>query len=138
MVAAQRNKQCPDHVHLWRNQWRRSNMEQLCRLHERDGSRRSIPRKPDSHLRRHKYYTPVTDGYMIDSFFRCLLEISTDGGNTWQPTTATRDNRRNWTSGNLATRYHWPPDTTQGGTPVVIQSALNLFQRVSADFLLIL
>jgi hypothetical protein len=73
-------------------------------------------------------YTPVTGGYSIDSFFDVWLEISTDGGNTWQPTTATRNAAGNWSTGNLATRIIGPPDTAQGGDPVIIQSAMNLFR----------
>ncbi len=78
-------------------------------------------------------YTPVTSGYSIDSFFDVFLEISTDGGNSWQPTTAIRDVTQTWTSGNLATRIIGALPPVQPPTPVVIQTALNLFQpRIGA------
>lgn len=73
-------------------------------------------------------YTPVESGYNIDSFFDVFLEISTDGGSTWQPTTAARSAAGTWTTGNVSTSLVGVAVPAQVTEPVIIQSAFNLFQ----------
>jgi hypothetical protein len=69
-------------------------------------------------------YKPTGAGYMISSFFDVFLEISTNGGASWIPSTGlSQNNGQTWTSGNLAT-----PIGVVEDTPVIVQSAINLFQ----------
>jgi hypothetical protein len=74
-------------------------------------------------------YKPVSNGYMIDSFFDVFLEMSTNGGETWQPVTGVSQNSgQTWTVG-----VYPAPIGVVNDTPVVVQTAVNLFQpRIGA------
>jgi hypothetical protein len=69
-------------------------------------------------------YKPVEGGYVMNSFFDIYTELSIDGGMSWQPVTAiSTDSGATWTSGNFPV-----PVGVVSDAPVVIQTAVNLFQ----------